>query len=590
MELQNDYLGHAVDTLKFPHLKKAVEFFNYFSKAVKAKLVYPASSKLPNQFKTELAAKAKELLDDVECLEYKISSNSIQYGDAAVYESNSRAENFAHVFFRDGVTNITFHKGIDEGEMNRFVDLLARMLRTVYIDDDLATLLWEENFENISYKLIDDGLEIETVEYSVDNFKPKKNIGEDEIRSLFQDEAEITFDEDDFATDQQQDGLRGHGAAFAGMPDRAHDFLNSITEFSQDEKNQIAEILGEDAKFDHIEYLLIVIFEILGMEREVPGYVETLGFIGKVRDNFISLGNFEGAAELLKRMHEMLDVLRNLKSPRAEKIESFLLDCSSKDKIEYATETINGLSDFDARALFDYLKQLPWAAIDPLLASLGELKSYKARESVCAVLAELGKEQLDLIARGLDDDRWYVVRNVVMVLGQIGTPNIVNYLKKTIRHQDYRVRKETVSAAARINTPESADFMILALSDADAKIQMSSLDYLIEKNCTRAFRAVENVVKDKKFKDRPPEQVKKFIEGYSLLGQDKALPHLKQLASRRLLFGSSREERLKLLAIGALSDIKLNDAARLLSKLAQNKNKKVSAAAMKAINRLQRAE
>ena len=206
------------------------------------------------------------------------------------------------------------------------------------------------------------------------------------------------------------------------------------------------------------------------------------------------------------------------------------------------------------------------------------------------MLAELGKEQLDLIARGLDDDRWYVVRNVVMVLGQIGTPNIVNHLKKTIRHPDYRVRSETVSAAARIDTSESADFMILALSDADAKIQMSSLDYLIEKNCTRAFRALENVVKDKKFKDRPPEQVKKFVEGYSLLGQDKALPYLKQLASRRQLFGSSKEERLKLLAIGALSEIKLNEAARLLSKLSQNKNKKVSATAMKAINRLQRTE
>ena len=590
MEIQNDYLDHAVDTLKFPHIKQAVEFFNYFSKAVKAKLVYPASSKLPNQFKAELAAKAKELLDDIEILEYKVSSNSINYGDTAVYESSSRTENFAHVFFRDGVTNIAFHKGISENELNHFVDLLAKMLRTVYIDDDLATLLWEENFENISYKLIDDGLEIETVEYSIDNFKPKKKVGEDEIRSLFQDEGEITFDEEDFEAGQEQTGLRAQGEAFARMPEKAHDFLNRITDFTQEEKNQIAEVLGEDAKFDHIEYLLIVIFEILGMEKEVPGYVETLGFIGKVRDNFISLGNFEGAAELLKRMHEMLNVLRNLKSPRAEKIESFLLDCSSKDKIEYVTGTLNGLNDFDGRALFDYLKQLPWAAIDPLLASLGELKSFKAREAVCAVLAELGKEQLDLIARGLDDDRWYVVRNVVMVLGQIGTPNIINHLKKTIRHPDYRVRKETIEAAARINTGDSVDFMILALSDPDAKIQMSSLDFLIQNNGTRAFRAVEHIVKDKKFKDRPPEQIKKFIDAFGQLGQDKAFSYIKQLAGKHSLFGSSKEERLKLIAIGALGEVKINEAGRLLGKLSQNKNKKVSSAAMKAMSRQQRTD
>jgi HEAT repeat protein len=177
-----------------------------------------------------------------------------------------------------------------------------------------------------------------------------------------------------------------------------------------------------------------------------------------------------------------------------------------------------------------------------------------------------------------------------MVLGQIGTPKIINFLKKTIRHPDYRVRKETVDAAARIDTPDSVDFMILALSDPDAKIQMSSLDFLLEKNCTRAFRAVEHLVKDKKFKDRPPEQIKKFVEAYGQLGQDKALPYLKQLALKRLLFGSSKEERLKLITIGALGEIKVQEAARLLSKLSQNKNKKVSAAAMKAMNRQQRNE
>ena len=140
------------------------------------------------------------------------------------------------------------------------------------------------------------------------------------------------------------------------------------------------------------------------------------------------------------RLHEIFYVLNNLNSKRAEKIEEFFLDCASKKKIKFLTETINKIKDLDAESLSEYLRQLPWAAIDPLLVSLGELEEYQARRAVCTVLAELGKDQIDLIARGLDDERWYVVRNVVMVMGEIGSSWFINYLKRKIRHSDYRVR------------------------------------------------------------------------------------------------------------------------------------------------------
>jgi HEAT repeat protein len=583
MEQKIDYLEKELGELKQPSPKQIAEFFNLLIKAIKAKLVYPSSSKLPEQFKENLSQKASSVLEEIGDLSFKISSNSILYEDTPVYESSSRTENFAHIFFRDGVVGLHFHQGIDDDEIGRFINLLAKMMRTIYIDDDLVTLLWEENFKHISYDLIDEDFEIETFEYSTNAFKTDINPSNDDIQSVLLNESQITFDEDDLSIDQQKEGLSLRGNAYARMPKETHDFLNRISEFTQDEKERIADLLASDASFDHTQYLLTIIFEILGMEKELPGYTEVLGFIGKVRDSFIRSCNFNSASSLLSRMHELLDVLKNLKSSRVEKIEEFFLDCASRQKIELLTQSINSQKDIDAEGLVDYLKQLPWAAIDPLLSSLGELEQYQARRALCKVLAEIGQDRIDLVAKGLDDERWFVVRNIVKVLGEMKNPRIIHYLKKTIRHPDYRVRKETLEAAAKINSNESIDFMILALSDPDAKIQVNSLRYLVEKKYTRAFLAVENIIKNKKFKERPPEQLREFLEAYAILGQAKAFNHLKSLATKWLFFPSGNDMRLKIYAVNALAKTNTIEAIQLLNKLASGKDKKLAYTAMRAI-------
>jgi HEAT repeat protein len=584
MDEQLSYLDHEVQSLKLPYAKQATELFNFLMKAVKAKLVYPSSSKLPAQFRDELIVKAGDIFKDVDVISYKVSSNSILYGDITVYESGSRTENFAHIFFRDGIIGLSFKSGLNEDELSRFVDLIAMMLRTVYIDDDMVTLLWEGNFQFIEYELVEDNIDIETVEYSVDSFNSGKRLTEEDIDKLFQEEGEITFDEGDFAEDSSLTESPFQGNTYNRIPQSTYDFLNHITEFTQAEQDQVKELLEEDSRFNHTEYLLVIIFEILGMEKEIPDYVETLEFIGIVRDDFIKRGNFAGASKLITRMHEMREGLSSLKNKQAEKIEGFFLDCASREKIMLVAESLNKLKDFNSKDLVDYLKQLPWAAIDPLLSILGDLEASNARLSVCSVLAEIGKNQIDLIARGLDNDRWYVVRNVVMVLGEIAQPKILNYLKKTIRHPDFRVRKETINAAAKIDHPDRDDFMILALSDQDAAIQMSSLNHLADKRVTRAFKALENIIRDKKFKDKPPEQLRKFLEAYAAIGQEKALPYLKSLTAKKFFIVSGRDERMRLYAIGSLAYIKAGEATETLTRLIQNKNNKVAMAAKRALN------
>lgn len=577
------YLENEIESLKRQYPKAAIEFINLLMKAVKARLVYPANSQLPTQFREEFCRRGKELVEEASGLAFKITSSTLSYEDNVIYESSNRSENFAHVFFRDGVIGLRFLPEIEIDELGRFVDLLSKMMRTIYVDNDMATLLWEENFGHIEYDLIDEGLEIETFEYSTDKFKPSILLGTKDIEEYFLNEGSLTFpDSEEPGSEAKASPFRG--PSYSRMSQKTHQFLNRISEFSPEEKSELTELLAADAGTNYTEYLLMMIFEILGMEKELAGYTEVLGFIGRVLDGFIACGNLSGASALLERLQEMSGVLKSMKNPRAEKIDAFLFECASKERIGLLTKALNEQKEIDLGSLQMYMSKLPWAAIDPLITALGELNEYKARQVICRVLVDLAKDHIELLARGLDDEKWYVVRNIVWIMGQIGEPKIINYLKRTIRHPDYRVRYETLNAAARVKAEEAADFMILALSDPDYKIQSLSLKYMLEHSYKRAFPAIENAIKDKNFKNRPPELIREFLEAYAALGQTRALPYLKSLLTKKI-FGTSSDERLRHYAALALGHINNQDALLLLKKLTSSKDNRLANMALKALSK-----
>ncbi len=388
------YLENEIEDLKRQHPKAALEFLNLFIKAVKAKLVYPVNSQLPTQFREEFCKRGKQLIEEADGLGFKITSSTLSYEDNVIYENLNRSENFAHVFFRDGLTGLRFLPGIELEELGRFVDLLAKMMRTTYVDNDLATLLWEENFNHIEYDLIDDGLEIETFEYSTDRFKPSVLLGSKDIEEYFLNEDSIALPEPAEDSGHGTKTTTFRGPAYTRMTQKAHQMLSRISEFSAEEKQELTELLAADAGTNHTEYLLMMIFEIMGMEKDLAGYTEVLGFVGKVLDGFIASGNLSGATALLERLQEMSGVLKSLKNPRAEKIEAFLFECASKEKIGLLTKALNMQKEIDLGNLQLYMSKLPWAAIDPLITALGELEEYRARQVICRVLVDLARDHV----------------------------------------------------------------------------------------------------------------------------------------------------------------------------------------------------
>jgi hypothetical protein len=569
-------------------IRSVTEVFNQLIKTVKAKLVYPSSSKLPSQFMDKLYSDFTALFGGMEKLKLKIEADGVLYCGQHIYKSMSKAENFAHPFFRDGIVELEFYEGLPSEEIEKFVDTLSLVTRSAHVEDDLATLLWEIGFEKISYKLMDDSLDIETFEYGTSMIKtPVESLGVD-FNEVFMGDSDLELTDEDFDLDSDKNKGRKLPAGYRNVPDNVADYITRLTEYDEAEKSAIDDILKKDEDFEYKQYVIDILFEILGTEKDIASYNETLDLISKVRDDFMKALDMKSAMMIFNMTNELWEALKNLGDEKEKKIEKFIKSFGASERIRILVDTLNNSKDINYYEVTEYLKMLSWESITPLIWALGELNHFPARKAVCRALELLSVEHVDVLGKGTENPRWYVVRNIVMILGKIGSSQALNYFRRTITHSDLRVRKETIISAAKIEDEQSADFLIMALKDESESLQTLALKELVRRRSQKAFIHVESMIDDKKFKNRPADQIKEILEAYARLGGKDAFEKLKRMATRTILIPSEKENRIRFYAIMALGCIVGSRSYQILEKISGSRNKTLADAGRRALNRMKR--
>jgi AAA15 family ATPase/GTPase len=84
-------------------------------------------------------------------LQLKIKQNEIFCGSEQVFSSSEKEDNLALFFFKDGLREITFKKWLTNDEMEAFFKVITLDFDTEVVDDDVVTLFWEKDFQNIQY-------------------------------------------------------------------------------------------------------------------------------------------------------------------------------------------------------------------------------------------------------------------------------------------------------------------------------------------------------------------------------------------------------------------------------------------------------
>ena len=221
---------------------------------------------------------------------------------------------------------------------------------------------------------------------------------------------------------------------------------------------------------------------------------------------------------------------------------------------EFLDPAVEALHRADADAVLaeyiPYFESLGEAGAVALVRVLGCEPDRLRRKKLLEVIRALGPHAIDALLASLKDPAWFLVRNALNLLSEIGHAGVLDEVSTCLRHADVRVKRAAVRALWKLGGPASAPFLLPDLPMADPSTQMEILFGLGKVQAEAAVPALVDLMK----RSEASEGVRvRAAEALGQIGNAAAVAPLGDLVRRKgRLFGSMESLELRLAAARAL--------------------------------------
>jgi len=572
-------------------------------KVIKVLSLYPLDNPLPVKMRNSIVSRFVDLVQQYNGFCFDVRAGELVYQNEIVFRDRGRENVLADIFYNAGIIRLEFHNGIEGEEVDSFLDTIRECVTNPTAEHDLVSMLWEKQFSRITFETIED-IALSSVESDVDihTYRPTYGGSDDECGAMVYNSIILdnAVEEDDIDADTFDD--MGGGVFFAGVGETSTREENgtgpfvaqsgalpvqlltrSGYELAEEEQKEIEDLLAENRRFDPYRTTARILIETLYNWDNPKLFSETISISEKILMELLEQGHFTIAADFVQSIRDLLEDFQAARSPLTERIKEFIYHAGDQTHINSLTTIINRQDKFDASAVETYLEALGWESLNQIISMLGNLVSQRARIMVCDFLARNGKDRITIIGNVIRDRQWFVVRNAVMILGQIGGNAVLPYLEQTRTHCHERVREETLRALYAIRSEEAIDMMSAFIGDSSPSIRSTCLEYLEEIGGRQVFEKLWKLISTDEIQRLPMNEQESILIAYSRLGGEEVVDFFRALIVTVRLLGPSPPLRYRMAAITALAHNSSPVAERLLLKFTESRRRWLRQAAIAAL-------
>jgi HEAT repeat protein len=539
-------------------VKKVKDIIQSFLKAKKILRMYPENNPIYINTLEDSFGKFKDYFYDKEELCLKIKQNEIFYDSEQIYFNPEKEDNLALFFFKDGIREITFKQGLTHEEMEEFLKIASLDFSREALDDDIVTLFWEKDFQYIQY-VVDDIVLADAEDYEAKAVMEmhEKASDEDNLLMAYED----AFNKDDTVKDV---------------------FIIPLTD---KDLSLLVKELEKDSQ-DKIEKLIDILFELFYSSGGRTDSEDNAGFLINALEYSMGHADIHTVTSVMSRLKQITQD-RSLGEEIKKQAYKILLFAGSEPMITLMGEVLDSGLEIEEKLFDDFVKFLDRNAIVSFMKILGDLQSIHARKIVIDALIFLGTKDIVTLAKGLSDSRWYVVRNIIYVLRKIGDKRAVDYLLKTVRHGDIRVKKEVIRTLGELGGGGVLQALRDCLDDPDIQVRAASLKALSNIGSEAAKRIILNKISDKIFKDRDFGEKKEYFEALSKWKDNEIYDFLVRTIKKKTFLRRAKNYENRACAAYSLGLIGNKNALPILNKCKNDSNKLLKEFSHSAIKRLE---
>lgn len=305
------------------------------------------------------------------------------------------------------------------------------------------------------------------------------------------------------------------------------------------------------------EIFLSVMEELLAEENTAEKYQKLLSAVKRrVRDS-LDKDQYKWAVRYLG-----LIINQVKREQRNEQQQDMLLsawnDLGGREIIQKLVESLETIDKDDARfsLLNQYLTLMPKESIAYLLDVLAAEEKMNVRRILCQIISVVGQQNPEVLYERLHDSNWYIVRNVVMILGMMNDKKSSSHLHGLLYHENVRVRLEVLKSLCLVESPQAFGCLVDRLTDENGTIRQFCIEWLGNLHDRRAIPVLLKLLKKFDPFGFASALKKEAIASLGELGAEEALPLLEKITRRSWIFFFGPTRPLQLEARRAVEWIK----------------------------------
>ncbi len=224
--------------------------------------------------------------------------------------------------------------------------------------------------------------------------------------------------------------------------------------------------LADDVLAEQLASTLLELLERCGLRDDPHALVSRLETLFRL---FLTRGRLDQATEIVETIRGLADDPQRPAEARST-LEETLGRMAGVDTLAALTTSLPQLTEQSlapARRLVDRLGSI---AVRSLLFVLMEEPQRSRRRRVFDILASLGPAVVPEAVQCLSDPRWYVVRNMVVLLRTIGDRSSLPEIRRCAFHPDLRVRLEALKSLLAFDLAGARELLRQAIHDPDPKV------------------------------------------------------------------------------------------------------------------------
>lgn len=548
-------------------VKSAKELIQHLAKTSKTLKIYLSNNPIHQKFISELLEKLEGHLSVFGPLRFRVKQFELHCSGQPVYENINRLESIAFRLFIDGLREISFHPGVDRQELITFLEVLGKEGDANRADDDIVTLLWEKHLVHIQHVVVEDlrGELRKAEECKEMRFVPPTS---QQLQEVYAREAP-----------EAHEGPVSVSSKKVEIP------ALHIFRLTEEEVRKLKEEVRGEEELDMVGELEGILFDILRIEREPVLFSEILGIIDTIFENLMSKGDLKHARKILEFFWEMSAPAKNLPSPLQAQIQDAFIKAGDAKRILLLAPVLNAEPTEPSEELFSFMILFEKSAIPSIVELLAAVEKMKARRVLCDVLVEMGKMDLEGLISKLADQRWFLVRNLIYVLGKIGDTRVIESFSRFVRHKELKVRKEVLHALDTMDDPRASQLLIHFVHDPDLSNRIFAVKNLAKKGIKEGLRPLMEMILSKEFHGKELYEKKEIFDAVAKLGGDEVVPEIGRFLKKKWsLFKNPESDEMGLCAAVALQKVGSSRAIDALREGSASRNKRIREACNKALD------